>query len=132
VIRIVHKCLDQIANIEQLRVVRAPLHIEFQELEHEKVRLAVHSATLTSDKAARHQALQQELAALPVWPHYAVVTEANQFDSVKQNALLCLIKSILNEKYLMEAEVAQMVFKRDTHQDTRYKILISTVYFVLF
>jgi len=109
VIRIVHKCLDQIQSIEILRIERQPMQQQLDELDRQKAELAQQGASLSDDKLATYQLIANALPLLPPFPHYASLNEPKQFDSVKRDVILCLIKSTLAERYSLDAMIAQMV-----------------------
>lgn len=122
VIRLGEKCQRNIKEVEDLRLIRAPLTRELLELETEQQKLAKDKKHLPPSQQARLKELQEQIAQLPAWPVYGNVLDPHQYDNLSLDVVRVMTSAILDTKSALEKRIAEMFRKQDPKTIDRKKI----------
>ncbi len=106
VVQIVDKGLVRINEIDLERQKRYPLIKEAKDLKEEERKLyAISKKKLDDEKQKRLKELEDQIAAWPVWPHFAKIEKAHQYDKTRYTYINIhthtYIQCIVSELYLL-------------------------------
>eukprot|EP01129_Flabellula_baltica_P013316 TRINITY_DN6152_c0_g1_i1.p1 TRINITY_DN6152_c0_g1~~TRINITY_DN6152_c0_g1_i1.p1 ORF type:complete len:1480 (+),score=461.28 TRINITY_DN6152_c0_g1_i1:13-4452(+) len=102
------KCQNITAEVDAMRLVRAPLTAKKNELEEEKADLESRNRTFPASKEIELSDVSSELMGLPEWPVYADLFDYNEFDELNLEVVRLMTSAILDNKKALEDSIAKM------------------------
>jgi hypothetical protein len=113
VLQIVDKAISRINDIDQERQRRYPL-VKFiaDTREEEKKLFAASKKKLDEEKLKQLQEAEDQLAALPTWPHFAQVHDYHQYDQDRFKVTQTAFKAVIEAKEALDQQIATERFNK--------------------
>eukprot|EP01119_Soliformovum_irregulare_P023264 TRINITY_DN810_c1_g1_i2.p1 TRINITY_DN810_c1_g1~~TRINITY_DN810_c1_g1_i2.p1 ORF type:complete len:1420 (-),score=582.95 TRINITY_DN810_c1_g1_i2:217-4476(-) len=110
-IKVGFKALKCIEGIEEQRSVRKPIEDQIAALEQEKRTLSQLKRNLEKDKEAELTKLNEQLEALPQWPHFARSQDVAQYHELKLDMLKIMLYTLIDGENDYDAKIKQQRFE---------------------
>ncbi|KAN0038883.1 hypothetical protein ACTA71_001075 [Dictyostelium dimigraforme] len=92
------RCQRFITDLEILREVRLPLTLRIKELENEESTLRLDGRTISDEKKAELDQLNEKTSSLPEFPFFSELTNRNEYDRLNLQVAQMMITCVFEKK----------------------------------